>query len=227
MTDSSAPLNDVAVVGLGVMGRNLARNFARNGWRVGGFDVNPAAAGHLAESEPGHTFDISPSLQEMVARLERPRRIILLVTAGKPVDAVLDGLEPFLDEDDIVVDGGNSLYTDTDRRNERAIVVTAFGSAENAVEALKVGAFDYLTKPVDLRQFRTVVASALGRTPAEAPAAPRAVSSTSFAPRSKRNRRIHGSTSRTPMKSTRSNGRGRRANAGPPTRHASNAHARK
>ncbi len=119
-SDSSAPLNDVAVVGLGVMGRNLARNFARNGWRVGGFDVNPAAAGHLAELEPEHAFDISPSLQEMVARLERPRRILLLVTAGRPVDAVLDGLEPFLDEGDIVVDGGNSLYTDTDRRNERA-----------------------------------------------------------------------------------------------------------
>ncbi len=61
-------------------------------------------------------------------------------------------------------------------RSEKAIVITAYGSAENAVEALKAGAFDYLTKPVDLKQFRTVVASALGRTtPMPAPAAPAAV----------------------------------------------------
>ncbi len=57
-------------------------------------------------------------------------------------------------------------------RNERAIVITAFGSPENAVEALKAGAYDYLTKPVDLRQFRAVVASALGRSAANAPGAP-------------------------------------------------------
>ena len=54
-------------------------------------------------------------------------------------------------------------WLEAERRAERVIVITAFGSAENAVEALKRGAFDYLTKPVDLRQFRTVVASALGR----------------------------------------------------------------
>ncbi len=57
-------------------------------------------------------------------------------------------------------------------RHEKAVVITAYGSPENAVEALKAGAYDYLTKPVDLRQFRAVVASALGRTPAAAPAAP-------------------------------------------------------
>ena len=54
-------------------------------------------------------------------------------------------------------------------RREKAIVITAYGSAENAVEALKAGAYDYLTKPVDLRQFRAVVASALGRAPQSAP----------------------------------------------------------
>jgi two-component system response regulator PilR (NtrC family) len=65
-------------------------------------------------------------------------------------------------------------------RGERAMVITAFGSPENAVEALKAGAYDYLTKPVDLRQFRAVVASALGRTPAGShAAAPAAVSSSS------------------------------------------------
>ncbi len=59
-------------------------------------------------------------------------------------------------------------------RHEKAVVITAYGSPENAVEALKAGAYDYLTKPVDLRQFRAVVASAMGRTPAAAPAAPHA-----------------------------------------------------
>ena len=59
-------------------------------------------------------------------------------------------------------------WLERQQRSERAIVVTAYGSAENAVEALKVGAFDYLTKPVDLRQFRNVVASAMGRRPSPA-----------------------------------------------------------
>jgi len=57
-------------------------------------------------------------------------------------------------------------WFDLAKRREKAIVITAYGSAEGAVEALKAGAFDYLTKPVDLRQFRSVVASALGRGPA-------------------------------------------------------------
>ena len=63
-------------------------------------------------------------------------------------------------------------------RGERALVITAYGSAENAVEALKAGAYDYLTKPVDLRQFRMVVASALGRAPKSEESAPRAFAST-------------------------------------------------
>ena len=118
--DSPLPLNDVAVVGLGVMGRNLARNFARKGFRVGGFDLDPEAGVRLNALESEHRFDISASLGEMVARLERPRRIVLLVNAGRAVDAVLDGLAPHLQEDDIVVDGGNSLFSDTDRRDQRA-----------------------------------------------------------------------------------------------------------
>ena len=60
-------------------------------------------------------------------------------------------------------------YLEDNGRREKAIVITAYGSAENAVEALKAGAYDYLTKPVDLKQFRAVVASALGRGPAIAP----------------------------------------------------------
>lgn len=113
-------LNDVAVIGLGVMGSNLARNFARNGFRVGGFDLDVEGARALAKKHPEAKLDIAATPEELVARLERPRRIVLLVNAGRAVDAVLDTLDPLLEEDDIVVDGGNSLFHDTDRRNARA-----------------------------------------------------------------------------------------------------------
>ncbi len=113
-------LNDVAVIGLGVMGSNLARNFARRGFRVGGFDLDVDGARALAKKYPEANLDIAATPQELVARLERPRRIVLLVNAGRAVDAVLDTLDPLLEDDDIVVDGGNSLFRDTDRRNARA-----------------------------------------------------------------------------------------------------------
>lgn len=111
---------DVAVVGLGVMGANLAQNFARHGYRVAGVDPDPKAGERLVAAAPEADFFVGTELAPMVAKLERPRRIILLVPAGPIVDAVLDDLDPLLEEDDIVVDGGNSLYTDTDRRAARA-----------------------------------------------------------------------------------------------------------
>ncbi|MEM9069511.1 MAG: NADP-dependent phosphogluconate dehydrogenase [Myxococcota bacterium] len=113
-------LNDVAVIGLGVMGSNLARNFASRGLKVGGFDLDVKGARAFAAAHPDADLDIAASAKEMLARLERPRRIVLLVNAGRAVDAVLDSLDPLLDEEDIVVDAGNSLFRDTDRRNERA-----------------------------------------------------------------------------------------------------------
>jgi 6-phosphogluconate dehydrogenase len=113
-------LNDVGVIGLGVMGGNLARNFASRGLKVSGYDRTLETGQQLAAAHPDAKLDIAASLQDFVARLERPRRIILLVNAGKPVDSVLDALDPLLESSDLVVDAGNSLYTDTDRRNERA-----------------------------------------------------------------------------------------------------------
>jgi 6-phosphogluconate dehydrogenase len=118
MTDSK--LCDVAVIGLGVMGANLARNFASRGLRVAGYQRTLAAAHELAATYPEAKLTIAEDLRELVASLERPRRIVLMVNAGPAVDAVLDGLEPLLEEGDIVVDAGNSLYTDTDRRGARA-----------------------------------------------------------------------------------------------------------
>jgi 6-phosphogluconate dehydrogenase len=113
-------LNDVAVIGLGVMGANLARNFASRGLKVAAYNRTTEVAVKLAAAHPEAKLDVVTTLKEMIDRLERPRRIILMVNAGKPVDAVLDDLEPMLQEGDMVVDAGNSLYTDTDRRTARA-----------------------------------------------------------------------------------------------------------
>ena len=109
-------VNDIAVVGLGVMGANLARNFAGKGFQVSGFDRNPEAGRQLCLAHPEAGIEVAESLAQMVARLERPRRIVIMVNAGKPVDSVLEALDPLLESGDVVVDGGNSLYLDTERR---------------------------------------------------------------------------------------------------------------
>ncbi|MFK7897005.1 MAG: NADP-dependent phosphogluconate dehydrogenase [Myxococcota bacterium] len=111
---------DVAVIGLGVMGANLARNFASRGLRVALFDRSPEATQKLAAAEPEAAFVPCETLPQLVEALERPRRIILLVPAGQPVDDSLDALDPLLDADDVIIDSGNSLFTDTDRRSARA-----------------------------------------------------------------------------------------------------------
>jgi len=118
MNDSN--LYDVAVVGLGVMGGNLALNLASRGHRVLGYNRTPDKAHALAKEHPDADIGVAESWSEVIAQLKRPRRLLLMVPAGKPVDDTLDALDALLEEDDIVVDGGNSLYTDTDRRAERA-----------------------------------------------------------------------------------------------------------
>jgi len=106
------------VVGLGVMGQNLALNVERNGFSVAGFDLDGAKAGKLAQKAAGKNLHVAGSMAEFAAALESPRRIFLLVPAGKPVDAVIRDLRPFLKPDDILVDGGNSYFADTDRRSQ-------------------------------------------------------------------------------------------------------------
>jgi 6-phosphogluconate dehydrogenase len=113
-------LNDIAVVGLGVMGANLARNFASRGYKVAGYDREVPKARAVAAAHPDAKLAIAEDWKSLVASLERPRRIVLLILAGKPIDDVLDVLDPLLEKDDIVVDAGNSLFSDTDRRNVRA-----------------------------------------------------------------------------------------------------------
>ena len=119
-TESRAPRQataQIAVVGLAVMGSNLARNLARNGHAVAVHNRSPAKTDALiAEHGDEGTFVPAPSLEDVVAALERPRRIIVMVKAGAPTDAIIDALVPLLDEGDIVVDGGNAHFEDTRRR---------------------------------------------------------------------------------------------------------------
>lgn len=107
---------DLGLVGLGVMGENLALNFARNGFSVCGFDLDAGRRVRFDERTQGLRAHSAPDLCTLVTRLARPRRILLMVPAGAPVDAVLVDLRPLLDAGDVLIDGGNSLYTDTARR---------------------------------------------------------------------------------------------------------------
>lgn len=97
------------IIGLGVMGRNLARNFRRNGYHPVGFDLNtdlPAAEG----------FTVVSTLVEMAEMLPPPRFILLAVPAGEPVDSVIDTLLPHLKKGDLVIDAGNSHFKDSEHR---------------------------------------------------------------------------------------------------------------
>jgi 6-phosphogluconate dehydrogenase len=104
------------MIGLGTMGRNLVLNIADHGFAVCGYDRDPAQQQRLHEEGKGKPVSVATNVKEFVDSLEKPARIMLLVPAGKIVDAVLSELVPFLQKDDIVIDGGNSHFTDTDRR---------------------------------------------------------------------------------------------------------------
>ena len=111
----------IGVTGLAVMGANLARNLARNGYTVALHNRSVEKTDALlAEHGADGDFIRTESLQELVDSLESPRRILIMVKAGAPVDAVIEQLTPMLDEGDIIIDGGNSHFPDTIRR-ERAL----------------------------------------------------------------------------------------------------------
>jgi len=106
----------LGIIGLGVMGRNLALNAESKGFSVAGFDADQQKAVQVAAQTAGKNILVANSLAEFVGALETPRRIWVMVPAGKAVDAVLADLKPLLGTDDIVIDGGNSHFKDTERR---------------------------------------------------------------------------------------------------------------
>ncbi len=135
-------LCDLGVLGLAVMGANLARNAARKGSGVALYNRHGGRTDALVK-EFGHEGRFTPAkdLQGFVAALSKPRVIIIMVKAGQPVDDVIDELVPLLDAGDIVIDGGNSLFTDTNRRFEtlgakklRFIGMGVSGGEEGALE---------------------------------------------------------------------------------------------
>jgi len=112
-------LFDFGMIGLGVMGQNLLLNMADHGFSAIGFDKDLAKNAALeAAATPGTIVKGVPELAQMVQQLKTPRKLMMLVPAGKPVDDVIASLLPLLEKGDIVIDGGNSHYTDTLRRVE-------------------------------------------------------------------------------------------------------------
>ena len=107
------------MIGLGTMGLNLVLNIADKGIPVCGYDRSPEQQKKLAEEGAGKAVQVAATMQELVNSLEIPRRIMMLVPAGKIVDAVIDEVSPLLQPGDILIDGGNSHFTDTDKRIER------------------------------------------------------------------------------------------------------------
>ncbi|HHU68062.1 NADP-dependent phosphogluconate dehydrogenase [Corynebacterium sp.] len=112
-------LAQIGVVGLAVMGSNLARNFARNGHTVAVYNRSPEKTRTLiAEHGDEGTFLASETIEDFVASLERPRKAIIMVQAGAATDAVINQLADAMEDGDIIIDGGNALYTDTIRREK-------------------------------------------------------------------------------------------------------------
>jgi 6-phosphogluconate dehydrogenase len=110
-------LQAFGIVGMGVMGHNLALNIERNGFPVAVYDLAwDKTEQFLAGPARGRNIRPARTPAELVALLARPRRILVMVNAGRPVDAVIDAFRPLLEGGDILIDGGNSLFTDTERR---------------------------------------------------------------------------------------------------------------
>ncbi len=105
------------LIGLGVMGENLVLNAERNGFSSVVYNRTYAKTEEfLLGRGAGKAIVGAATLPEFVAALERPRRILMMVKAGQPVDDLIATLAPMLEEGDLLIDGGNSLYTDTERR---------------------------------------------------------------------------------------------------------------
>ncbi len=116
MTDRQC---NIGVVGAGTMGGNLALNFAGRGFSVALYDVDPAKARRFVRSkEAAGQVRAAATVQELAGMLHRPRAVLLLVPAGNPVDDAINSIVPNFDKSDLIIDGGNSHFTDTNRREK-------------------------------------------------------------------------------------------------------------
>ncbi|MDI4645945.1 NADP-dependent phosphogluconate dehydrogenase [Cohnella hashimotonis] len=108
----------IGVVGLAVMGKNLALNIESKGFSVAVYNRSPEKTKELLEEAKGKNFVGAYSVEEFVQSLETPRKILIMVKAGKPTDDTIEQLVPYLDQGDILIDGGNAYFPDTQRRNK-------------------------------------------------------------------------------------------------------------
>ncbi|NPV56570.1 MAG: NADP-dependent phosphogluconate dehydrogenase [Anaerolineae bacterium] len=108
---------DIGLIGLAVMGQNLVLNMERNGFTVAVYNRTTAVTNDfIAGAGAGKNLIAASTLTELVQALKRPRRVMLMIKAGAPVDQVIDDLKELLEPGDILIDGGNSYYQDTERR---------------------------------------------------------------------------------------------------------------
>ena len=108
----------IGVVGMAVMGKNLALNIESRGYSVALFNRTGAKTTAVVEEHPDKNFKATYTIEEFVESIEKPRRILLMVKAGPATDATIQELLPHLDKGDILIDGGNTFFKDTMRRNE-------------------------------------------------------------------------------------------------------------
>ena len=111
------PVADIALIGLAVMGQNIILNMNDHGFVVCAYNRTTSKVDDFLNNEAKGTKVVGAhSMQEMVQKLKKPRRVMMLVKAGSAVDAFIDQLVPLLDKGDIIIDGGNSEYQDSRRR---------------------------------------------------------------------------------------------------------------
>ena len=111
--------DNFGVAGLGVMGRNVALNIERNGFPVVAYNRGDENAQRMRDESVGKNVTVTQSIEELVSLLDPPRRVLLMVTAGAGTDRVIDALLEHLEPGDVLIDGGNSHFPDTDRRAKR------------------------------------------------------------------------------------------------------------
>ena len=116
----SEELSDIGLIGLAVMGQNLALNVADHGFRISVYNRTTAKTVAFVAENPDTPGGVvgTDSLASFAASLKRPRKVVILVQAGAATEAVIDSLLPYLEKDDIVIDGGNAKWTDTIRREK-------------------------------------------------------------------------------------------------------------
>lgn len=109
---------DIGVYGMGVMGSNLALNIADHGFKVAGFNIDEELTKKVVAEHPHENMQGYYQLLDFIAALKKPRRVILMITAGKPVDLVIESLLGVMDKGDVIIDAGNSYFKDTIRRSQ-------------------------------------------------------------------------------------------------------------